>query len=218
MKAFVGAVASAAILVAGVAFALPRPQESKPAPGGTPGVAAAQTKDAVVIPFFGNEKCAMTGKPISKTKYVVSGNERAYFCCANCLGKAKADPKAAVAAAYKDAKPAGNKVCPVSNHGFEAGKGLEVTWQGHKISLCCAECEAPFKKDPMVYVAMAVYGAEDLGNKVCPVMKVNSGEDTESDSEYLAIYKGKIVRLCCGDCGPDFAKDPEKYMAKASGK
>ena len=29
---------------------------------------------------------------------------------------------------------------------------------------------------------------------------------------------GKLVRLCCADCIPEFVKEPAKYMAKATAK
>jgi len=30
----------------------------------------------------------------------------------------------------------------------------------------------------------------------------------------VAVYHGQEIKFCCGDCPPDFKKDPEKYMKK----
>jgi len=210
MNSFVRAAAALALplLVAGAALALPRSQDSA-----RPAAAEKKSDPAeVIVPFFGNENCPMTGRPVNRSKYVEADGQKAWFCCNNCLTKAKADPKAAIASAYKETKAAGNKTCPISGHEIEAGKAVEVTFESRRVSLCCADCEAPFKKSPLLHTAIAVYGAEDLKNKICPVM------DEESCDDDLVIYKGKIVRLCCGDCVEEFAKDPEKLLAKASGR
>jgi YHS domain-containing protein len=209
----VAAVAAVALAAAGFTFA----QQSKPAAPAAPAAGKADDKKAeAVIPFFGNATCPMSGKPINKTKYVESDGQRAYYCCGNCQGKAKADAKAAVAAAYKDAKAANNKKCPVSGHDIDAKKAKEMTWQGQKVMLCCGDCVAAFNKDPMLYVTMAVYGAEDAKNKNCPVSKLDEKKDEAAGNDDLAVYKGKVVHFCCPDCGPSFVKDPDKYM-KAMG-
>ena len=129
------AAVAAALVVVGVAFALPRGQAA-PAPAGQEKKAEPPKADAakVIIPFFGNETCPVTGKPINQTKYVESGSQRAYYCCGNCQTKAKADPKAALAAAYKDLKAADNKICPVSGDKIEKEKAKEVTFESRKVT------------------------------------------------------------------------------------
>ncbi len=214
------AAVAAALVVAGVAFALPRGQAA-PAPAGqekkaeAPITAAPKAEAAkVVIPFFGNETCPTTGKPINKTKYVESDSQRAYYCCGNCQTKAKADPKAALAAAYKDLKAADNKTCPISGEKLEKEKAKEVTFESRKVLLCCADCEKEFLANPYLYTTLAVYAAEDMKNENCPVMAVKEGKEEEAEAEHLAIYDGKVIRFCCDDCPTDFAKEPAKYMAK----
>jgi YHS domain-containing protein len=49
-------------------------------------------------------------------------------------------------------------------------------------------------------------GAVDLHNTVCVV----TGEKIE-DSKLFDVYKGKVYHFCCGDCLPEFRKDPAKY-------
>jgi len=214
----VAAVAAAAFLATGVTFGLSL--ASARAQDGAKPAAPADGKKAdakVVIPFFGNAKCPIQGKAINPTKYVEADGQRAYFCCGGCVTKAKADPKAAIASAYKEPKAVGNKKCPVSGHAID-DKGKEVTWQGQKVMLCCGDCVEPFNKSPFLYTTAAVYGAEDLKNKNCPVMKVLEGEDEASDPSTLAVYQGKIVRLCCSECVPKFEESPDKFMGALSGK
>ena len=212
------ALAACALIVSGVSLGIASARSSAQDAAKPAAAQAADAKSAVVIPFFGNEKCPITGKAVNQTKYVESDGQRAYYCCNTCLGKAKADPKAAIAAAYKEPKAVGNKNCPVSGHAIDAAKGKEVVWQGQKVMLCCGDCVAAFNKTPMLFVTAAVYGAEDMKNKNCPVMKVNEGKDDESDPSILAVYKGKIVHLCCSDCIPAFVKEPDKFMAALAAK
>jgi hypothetical protein len=182
------------------------------APAAPAGQVAPPAKVEVVVPFIGNPTCPIqAGKKVNPTKYVSHGKQRAYYCCGKCVGAAKADPAAALAAAYPEAKPVGNKKCPVSGHAIESGKAKSVSFMGHAIDLCCADCEAGFANNPYVLAICAIYGCEDLANEKCPVM------DEASNDEDLVIYKGKLVRLCCADCvASDFKADPDKFLAKAS--
>ncbi|MBM4016086.1 MAG: hypothetical protein FJ293_14135 [Planctomycetes bacterium] len=202
------ALAIAVVALSGAAIALQQDPAAPAAP------VAPAAKAEVVVPFIGNATCPMqAGKKVNPGKYVTHEKQRAYYCCGKCQGAAKADPKAALAAAYPAAKAVGNKKCPVSGHAIEAGKAKSVTFMGHAIDLCCGDCEASFAKNPYVLAVCAIYGCEDLGNAKCPVM------DEESNDEDLVIYKGKLVRLCCADCvTTEFKTDPDKFLAKASAK
>lgn len=170
-------------------------------------------KAEVIVPFFGNEKCPVSGKAVDKNQSVEQDGQRVYTCCKNCVAKVKADFKGMAAIAYKDAKKIDNKTCPVSGHPIAGDKVKSMTWQGHTLSLCCGDCEKAFLKEPLIMVAKAQYGAEDLKNAKCPIQA-----DMEFDGEHIVIYKGKIVRMCCPDCPADFQKDPDKAFAKAGGK
>jgi YHS domain-containing protein len=195
---------------------------AKPAPAkpGAPAQAAPAgdaKKAEVIVPFFGNEKCPMSGKAVNHEKSLEVDGQRVYFCCKDCLAKAKssskADQSALVASAYKEVKAVGNKTCPVSGKAIEAGKGKEETWQGHKVTLCCPNCEKAFQKEPMVVLTIATYGCTDLKNAKCPVQN-----DQAAGADNLVVYKGQLVRLCCDDCPRDFAKEPDKFLKAAGGK
>jgi hypothetical protein len=215
MKTSFHTLVSALVAVAalsGIAIAL---QEKPAAPAPAAPAAAAPAKDEVIVPFLGNATCpTQAGKKVNPSKYVELEQQRVYFCCGKCAKAAEADPKAAIAAAYKEAaKPVANKKCPVSGHAIDAAKAKSVAFMGHSISLCCAQCEEAFKKDAYVMAVCAIYGAEDLKNAKCPSMD----EEIKEVSD-MVIYKGKLVRLCCADCVAEFKKDADKMLAKASAK
>lgn len=216
-------IASIAALAAGallaVAFHGFAQDGAKPAPAkpAAPAQAAPAGDAKVIVPFFGNEKCPMSGKAVNKEKSLEVDGQRVYFCCKDCLAKAKssskADQSALVATAYKEVKAVGNKTCPVSGKAIEAGKGKEETWEGHKVTLCCPNCEKAFQKEPMVVLTIATYGCTDLKNAKCPVQT-----DQAAGGDNLVVYKGQLVRLCCDDCPKDFAKEPDKFLKAAGGK
>jgi YHS domain-containing protein len=205
--------AFAGLALSGVAQDGAKPAAPKPAAPKQDAPKADAKKDEVIVPFFGNEKCPVTGKAVDKNQSVEVDGQRVYTCCKNCVPKVKADFKGMVAIAYKDAKKIDNKTCPVSGHPIAGDKVKAMTWQGHTLSLCCGDCEKAFLKEPLIMVAKAQYGAEDLKNAKCPIQN-----DQDFDGEHIVIYKGKIVRMCCPDCPADFQKDPAKAFAKAGGK
>src|SRR5262249_38010395 len=119
-------------------------------------------KDGVVVVQLGNDKCPTSGKPIKRDKFLEKDGQRVYFCCGQCMGKAKADPGPSITKAYTEVKPIGNKVCPVDGKPIEAGKGKQVTFEGYSLELCSAACEDGFKKDPALAVAKAMYPTAKL--------------------------------------------------------
>jgi len=50
--------------------------------------------------------------------------------------------------------------------------------------------------------------AEDVENKICPVL----GEKIDEKLKATYEYKGKIYNFCCAMCIDAFKKDPEKYI------
>jgi YHS domain-containing protein len=218
--ASVAAIAAGAVLAItfhGFAQDGAKPAPAKPAAPTAPAPQADAKKAEIIVPFFGNEKCPATGKAVNHEQSVEIDGQKVYFCCKNCVAKAKAAPKAEqtamAATAYKEVKAVANKTCPVSGHAIDAAKAKEMTWQGHKVTLCCPDCVKAFEKEPMVATAIATYGCKDLKNAKCPVQ-----EKEASNAEDLVIYKGQLIRMCCDDCPKDFAKDADKYLKAAGGK
>ena len=63
------------------------------------------------------------------------------------------------AAQLQSAKPAENRICPVSGDSIGAmGEGVKVIWKGQAVNLCCPGCLKTFEKDPAKYTAIALDG------------------------------------------------------------
>lgn len=63
------------------------------------------------------------------------------------------------AAQLQAAKPASNRICPVSGDSIGAmGEGVRVIWKGQVVNLCCPGCLKTFEKDPAKYTAIALDG------------------------------------------------------------
>lgn len=173
---------------------------------------AAQT--VPTVPFFGNEKCPVSGKPVDQKLSVSHEGERIFLCCAACFPKVEADRAGFHAKAYPKAanKKVGNTVCPVAGKKIEGGE--TVVFQGHELKVCCPKCVEPFKKTPNRHLAkmLAKTPLKELGNERCVVMPRRAVKD-----DVFVLHEGKIVDLCCAMCVKRFIKDPTKYLPKSDG-
>ncbi len=68
------------------------------------------------------------------------------------------------------------------------------------VSMTKAECGCCKCKAPATQASAAPVNAK------CPV------EHGNVDPKYTCVYEGKTIGFCCGDCIPEFKKDPAKYM------
>ena len=170
----------------------------------------AVAEDKAVIPFFGNEKCPFTGKPVSENASVKYEDQRAYFCCRNCVKKAKEDPKAAFEKAYAKKEVLSTKICPMTGQEIDPEKKVTIQYQGMEVDLCCGGCEKKFKKNPyLALVGIKYPAAKSIKNKICPIM------DEEVIPEILGIYKNEIMHFCCDACIDDFKEDPAGVIEAA---
>ena len=171
---------------------------------------SALAQGKVEVPFFGNESCPVSGKPVDRKLSVKVGNERVYVCCKKCRAKVRQAPQNFLAKAYPKAKNKDlkNKKCPIM--GGKAKESVTTVFQGHVIHFCCPGCDKKFMKEPNKNLAKLTSKKKltELGNKTCIVM---SNEKAEADS--FVIYKGQIINICCAGCADDFAKNPKKYLA-----
>ena len=55
-----------------------------------------------------------------------------------------------------------------------------------------------------------VAAAQDVNNKICPVI----GNEISEGSKVTYEYEGKIYHFCCPMCIEEFKKDPQKYIKK----
>ena len=84
------------------------------------------------------------------------------------------------------------------------------------VKFCCANCEAPFKEDPDVFLAKLANLADGYTRQFCLV-----NEDTklgEMGKPFVYNHKGTTVKFCCKGCLADFQKEPEKFLAKLKAK
>jgi hypothetical protein len=187
---------AAVLLLAGLTAS----QDKKPDP--------AAAKDQVGVPFYGNEKCPVSGDDVERSLYVETEKGRIYYCCDHCKAKIEADKEGAYKKAYPAETPAGNKDCPVMKKPVK--EGVAAVYQGHMIGFCCKNCVKKLAKAPLRTLAIAMdEKLADVKNATCPV----SGKPAEGDD--FVTYKGKVVRLCCPKCAGAFAKDADALLKKA---
>ncbi len=163
-------------------------------------------QDKAVQPFYGNAKCPVDGKEVNRKLYLESDGERVHVCSKECRKKANED----IAAAKKVAYPADkvvevkNERCPCMPKAVKPDQS--ITWQGHKVGLCCKKCIGKFKQSPARFLTMAIH--KDLvvvGNTKCPVMP-----EEDVDAAYFILFKGQLIDLCCDSCVDDF--EAEKHL------
>lgn len=121
--------------------------------GSDPQEPAQEPAPAQTAAFLGNANCPVSGNAVKQDVFVEADGQKAYFCCGDCKAKHVDDPKAALAAAYPEAKPLGNDTCPVSGEAADGSK--TVSWQGHEIAVCCGNCVGEFPNDAAAYAAKA---------------------------------------------------------------
>ena len=120
----------------------------------------------------GIETCPVTAEPISKSESAELFGRTVYFCCTNCVAKAKANPGLYVKptaeeqkkAIQKEEKPKepeaapkgflgkgdGIETCPVT--GTPVNKELKGEVNGRVFYVCCSGCIEPIKANPDAYL------------------------------------------------------------------
>lgn len=204
--------ASAAVLAIGMTgagvFGQAAPAKPQDKPKAAPEQKAPAAAEKVTAVFFGNANCTQTNKPVDKTKFVDVDGQRIYMCCDKCADPVKKDTKAALAKAYPDATPVVAKNCACGK-ALEAGKTTDVTFQGHKVSLCSADCATAFKKGPVTMIALLIHpDVKDAKNAADPI------DGKPVDGTIVAIYKTHLVHFSSWTSEGAFEKDPATSIAK----
>jgi hypothetical protein len=188
-----------------------KPQEKPKAPPEqkAPAAAPQATEKATVI-FLGNATCPGDGKAVNRDKFVDVEGQRIYVCSDECVAALKKDAaaaKAALAKAYPTATPVTGK-CECGKP-VDAAKAVDVTWQGHKISSCCASCAAAVKKDPVVTIVTIMHpDVKDAKNTTDPI------DGKPVDPTIVGLYKNHLVHFSSWDSAAKFEKDPSATVAK----
>ena len=92
---------------------------------------------------------------------------------------------------------------------------------GREVLVCCLGCSGKLTKDPARYLAkldelIIKEQAARYPLTTCLVQSSNELPDMQGPDAgkcYQAIYKNRLVRMCCGGCFKTFKNDPAKYMA-----
>jgi YHS domain-containing protein len=123
-------------------------------------------------------------------------------------------------------KPEGPKAinvkCPVNGKDVDAA--VTCTHEGQVIAFCCKDCCSQFTKEPAKFIDKVENfkkgaakpdekkaAAGKAVNAKCPV----NGKDV--DAAVTFKYKDQLVGFCCKNCCGQFAKEPEKFVAKVEG-
>lgn len=187
-----------------------KPAQDKPAQG-APAPKAPASTEKVQIVFLGNATCPVDEKAVNRDKFVEVEGQRIYVCSDACESKLKKDPAAATSAlakAYANATPVSSKECLCGKE-IEKGHTTDATFQGHKVSLCCADCAAEFKKAPATSIALMLHpGVKDAKNATDPI------DGKSIDSTVIAIYKGHLIHFSTFANATTFEKDPDPWMSK----
>jgi YHS domain-containing protein len=120
----------------------------------------------------GIETCPVTGEPISKSVTAELMGRTIYFCCTDCVAKAKANPELYVKPTAEEQKKAvggsekgsgapaeflgkgdGITTCPVT--GSPVNKELKSEVNGRTFYVCCAGCVDTVKANPDAYLKRA---------------------------------------------------------------
>jgi hypothetical protein len=177
----------------------------------SPDQKAPAAAEKVTIVFLGNTTCPGDNKPVNREKFVEVEGQRIYVCCDDCAGALKKDAaaaKSALAKAYPTATPVTSKVC-CCGEALEAGKTTEVTFQGHKVSLCCADCAKEFKKHPVTAIALLMHpDVKDVKNTTDPI------DDKAIDVTIVGVYKTHLIHFSNWGNAAAFEKDPAASIAK----
>jgi len=100
-------------------------------------------------------------------------------------------------------------LCPVMGGKIDSTAYADI--QGQRVYLCCPGCSKALKSDPDKYFKKTAAEGVLFENiqATCPV----SGEEFGEKSAFTD-FEGRRVYFCCDKCSAEFAKDPQKYLAK----
>lgn len=187
----------------------------------TPAKADARVGDPYPLatcPITG-KKLGSMGDPVIK---VYDGREVRY-CCSGCPGKFEKDLPGSLAKLDEKIIRDQASLYPLTTS-VVTGKDLpaaptkpyEFVYGNRMIRLGAESEKADFLKDPKKYLAALDKAAieqqsKDYPLKTCPVSKEKLGGDMGDPVDL--VVAGRLVRLCCKDCGKDVEKDPAKFIA-----
>ena len=156
--------------------------------------------------------CPVSGKPAIEDSKVKFAGKNVYFCCQNCPGAFKKDPKkfaTNVNVQFVETAQITQVGCPIT--GRKLNKDATIALGKAKVAFCCEGCLGKAKAAPAKELAALVFKSFDKGFTLqtkCPV----SGKPIKA--EQVATHKEKKVFFCCPGCPGPFKANPDKFLAK----
>jgi hypothetical protein len=162
----------------------------------------------VTVPSYANTNCPHMPKPAKPENFVDSSHGRVFFCCKNCLAKAKKDPEGSYAKAYPTAKKLDNKTDPID--GKPVKEGVTAVYQGYEINLSDAGHAKAVVANGDIYVTLlSKPEVKDVHNTKDPI------NDKPVVDNVFAVVGTHLVRLSSAESVEAIKKDPAKAVEKA---
>ncbi len=164
--------------------------------------------------------CLITGEPLpaDAISFVVDG-QLLRTCCKDCARKVKAKPAEFVkrvqrAAIEQQAAHYPLKTCLKQPSKKLDDKAAQAVVGSRLVRACCERCLEPIVAKPAEYMKRldAAYIEQQRPHyalKECLVSGEPLGEDTKD-----VLVGNTLVRVCCGGCKRDLAKDPKAALKK----
>lgn len=191
-------------------------QADQPAAGAQP----------VSIPYpfntcpISGEDLGTMGEPIVKTY----NSREVKFCCQMCVPRFEKDLVESLAKIDQqiidDQLPLyPTTSCVVSDQVLgseDMGDPINIVFNNRLVRLCCKMCVNKFDNDPQGYIAkldeaVIAQQIEHYPLSVCPI----SGEPLGSMGDAIkVVYQGRLVKLCCQMCVPNFESNPMPTIKK----
>ena len=189
-------------------------------------VASHTQSDEAVTPYI-LTTCAISGEDLGSMGdaivKVYEGRE-VKFCCQMCVPRFEKNIEDSLANIDKQIIETQLKfypmtTCVISGEALESedmGVAINFLHGNRLVRFCCKMCKSDFIKDPDAYIAkldeaVIAQQSEAYPLSSCPV----SGEDLGSMGDAInVVYAGRLVKLCCKMCVPEFEANPMPTIAK----
>ena len=186
-----------------------------------------EKKEAPRTALYPLDTCPLSGKKLGSEGEAVIFDYRGRefrFSSKDCIMNFMKDPEGSIAkidaAIIQQQLPNyPMTTCLVSGDAFggEMGEPINKVYQNRLVRFCCKMCQPDFEKDPAKFLAKLDAAILSKQKPFYPLDTcVVSGDKLEGDmgGPFEYVFGTRLVRMCCKGCVKDFAKDPQKFMAK----
>jgi hypothetical protein len=159
------------------------------------------TEVGVLVPFFGNRACPMSGDPVLPDAYYTYQGQRVYFCCKKCArdGELRAEVW------WQRAYPAAHTLLTLGAATTSADPE-PVFFQGFEIRCKNAGDRAAFLARPLESLLQATAKQAREDRPDCPVTQL------PGQADIVAIYRDRILRFAHWQALATFVEDPDHWQ------